>query len=356
VIVGNHRDAWIYGGVDPSSGSAALMELARALGELKRTGWRPRRSIVFASWDAEEFTLTSSTEWGEQNEAMLRSHAVAYLNVDSAASGHSFAVAAVPALNRLLTEVAQAVRDPIGRIPVASVARAKRASGALPTGAGKDLVSNRLGSGSDYTVFLNFLGVPVADLTFDGDYGVYHSIYDNHNWVARIGDPGFRYHVALVRIWGLTALRLACADAIPLDYEPYAARIEEFTAELERELNAMPEAGQATLADVRAAAVELRQAAVGFNASRDQALANLDTATLDALDRRLIQVERAFTDPAGLHGRPWYRHLIFAPKYTYAPELLPGIAEAIDERNPQRISQEVRRLTAAIRRAAGALR
>jgi N-acetylated-alpha-linked acidic dipeptidase len=356
VIVGNHRDAWIYGGVDPSSGSAALMELARVLGDLKRGGWRPRRSIVFASWDAEEFTLTSSTEWGEQNEAKLRSHAVAYLNVDSAASGHNFAVAAVPAMNRLLTEVAQAVRDPIGRIPVASVARAKRASGALPTGAGKDLVSNRLGSGSDYTVFLNFLGVPVADLTFDGDYGVYHSIYDNHNWVARIGDPGFRYHVALVRIWGLAALRLACADSIPLDYEPYATRIEEFIGELERDLAEGPDAGPGVLAETRSAALELRDAAVQFNISRDKALLSLDRATLDALDRRLLQVERAFTDPAGLRGRPWYRHLIFAPKHTYAPELLPGIAEAIDERNPQRVAQEAKRLTAAIRRAAAVLR
>jgi len=356
VIVGNHRDAWIYGGVDPSSGSAALMELARTLGDLKRAGWRPKRTIVFASWDAEEFTLTSSTEWGEQNEAILRSHAVAYLNVDSAASGRDFAVAAVPALNRLLTEVAQAVRDPLARIPVASVARSKHTSGALPTGASKDLVSNRLGSGSDYTVFLNFLGVPVADLTFDGEYGVYHSIYDNHNWVARIGDPGFRYHATLVRIWGLTALRLACADSIPLDYEPYAARIEEFTGELERELSALPDAGPAVLAEVRTAAIELREAAVRFNTSRDEALLRQDTETLDALDRRLIQVERALTDPAGLRTRPWYRHLIFAPKYTYAPELLPGIAEAIGERNPQRIAQEVKRLTAAIRRAAAAMR
>ena len=356
VIVGNHRDAWIYGGVDPSSGSAALMELAQTLGELKRAGWRPRRSIVFASWDAEEFTLTSSTEWGEQNEAMLKSHAVAYLNVDSAASGHNFAVAAVPALNRLLTEVAQEVRDPIARIPVASVARSKRAGGALPTGGGRELVNNRLGSGSDYTVFLNFLGVPVADLSFDGDYGVYHSIYDNHNWVARIGDPGFRYHLALVRIWGLAALRLACADAIPLDYEPYAARIEEFAGELDRQLAGTPGVDADALSDVRAAALELREAAVRFNANRDQALMNHDAATLGALDRRLLQVERAFTDPAGLHGRPWYRHLIFAPKYTYAPEPLPGIAEAIEARNPERIAQETQRLTAAIRRAAVVLR
>ncbi len=219
VIVGNHRDAWIYGGVDPSSGSAALVELARTLSELARSGWRPKRSILFASWDAEEFTLTSSTEWGEQHQARITEGAVAYLNVDSAASGPAFNATAVPALNRLILEAAQAVRDPASGIPVAAAFRDRRAiGGSLPTGSAHELVDNRLGSGSDYTVFLNHLGIPVADLTFDGPYGVYHSIYDTHAWVARIGDPGFRYHATLVQLWGLLVLRLANAAALPLDY------------------------------------------------------------------------------------------------------------------------------------------
>jgi len=236
VIVGNHRDAWVYGGVDPSSGSAALMELARTLGELKRGGWRPSRSILFASWDAEEFTLTSSTEWGEQHESSLQRNAVAYLNVDSAASGPNLAVAAVPALNAVIEEAAMIVRDPQTGLTLAARARDKttRERGALPTGAGDGVINNRLGSGSDYTVFLNFLGIPIADLSFDGPYGVYHSMYDNHDWVARIGDPGFRYHVALVQLWGLVTLRLAQADVVPLDYVPYAQRIGEFTKEVNR--------------------------------------------------------------------------------------------------------------------------
>src|SRR5262249_33507042 len=163
VIVGNHRDAWVYGGVDPSSGTASLMELARSLGALAAQGLRPKRTIVFANWDAEEFTLTSSTEWGEQHARELGEHAVAYLNVDSAASGAEFKASAVPALNRVVSQSVRDVLDVRADDP--------------------QLVTNRLGSGSDYTVFLNFLGVPIADVSFTGPYGVYHSIYDNHLWV-----------------------------------------------------------------------------------------------------------------------------------------------------------------------------
>jgi N-acetylated-alpha-linked acidic dipeptidase len=354
VIVGNHRDAWIYGGVDPSSGSAALMELARTLGELKRSGWQPRRTIVFASWDAEEFTLTSSTEWGEQHEETLRGHAVAYLNVDSAASGPNFTVTAVPALNRVLGEAAGVVRDPVRRITIAAASRDRvsRERGVLPTGSTNELVDNRLGSGSDYTVFLNFLGVPVADLSFDGPYGVYHSIYDNHNWVARIGDPGFRYHGALVRLWGVVALRLTEADALPLDYEPYAERIEEFAKDLERRWPA----GIPGLAGVSTAASEMRSAAQSFNQRRSEALAKADRTALDVLNRRVLAVERALLSSEGIPGRPWYRHLVYAPRFTYAPELLPGVAEAMDGNDRERAERQANTLEKAIRRAAELLR
>src|SRR4029078_12218478 len=183
VIIGNHRDAWIYGGVDPSSGTASMMDLARSLGALLRAGVRPKRSIVFASWDAEEFTLTSSTEWGEQHEADLRRHAIAYLNVDSSTSGPDFKAAAVPALNRVVFQSARDVLDLRGDEGQIAV--------------------NRLGSGSDYTVFLNFLGVPIADLSFTGPYGVYHSVYDNHLWMKKFGAPGFQRHVWMTQILGV---------------------------------------------------------------------------------------------------------------------------------------------------------
>jgi len=354
VIVGNHRDAWIYGGVDPSSGSAALMELARTLGELKGTGWQPKRSILFASWDAEEFTLTSSTEWGEQHELSLMSNAVAYLNVDSAASGPNFSAAAVPALNRLITDAAGDVRDPKTSKTIAAsvLARKTRERGALPTGGAGELVNNRLGSGSDYTVFLNFLGVPVADLSFDGPYGVYHSIYDNHNWVSRIGDPGFLYHVSLVQIWGLMAMRLADADVIPFDYVPYGQRISEFARDLERRWS-----GDASpLLRVREAAGEFERAAADLNAQRDSALGRESRADIDSLNRRLLAVERAFLDREGIPGRPWYRHQIYAPKFTYAPELLPAVSEALDAGDRSRAALHATRLADIIRRATATLR
>ncbi len=353
VILGNHRDAWIYGGVDPSSGSAALMEVARGLGELTKTGWRPKRTIVFASWDAEEFTLTSSTEWGEQHEARLRQGAVAYLNVDSAASGPHFSAAAVPALNALIAEAAGVVRDPRARVPIAAVSRERSAAdrGALPTGEARELVNNRLGSGSDYTVFLNFLGVPIADLSFDGPYGVYHSIYDNHNWVSRLGDPGFRYHVAMVQLWGVIAMRLANADVIPLDYEPYARAIASFITEVDRR-----GPSSALLTEARAAVTELEQAARAFNRERVAALARSDKDAMSRLNARLLLVERALLDPDGIPGRRWYRHQIYAPKFTYAPELLPGVAEALDASDPDRATRQSARLTSALKRAAAALR
>jgi N-acetylated-alpha-linked acidic dipeptidase len=347
VIVGNHRDAWIYGGVDPSSGSAALMELARTLGALANGGTRPKRTILFASWDAEEFTLTSSTEWGEQHERELQEHTVAYLNVDSAASGPNFGAAAVPALNRLIGEVAAEVRDPVARIPVAAAwrAHARKERGTLPTGGGGELVNNRLGSGSDYTVFLNFLGVPIADLSFDGPYGVYHSVYDNHHWVSRIGDPGFRYHAAMVRIWGLLALRLANAEVLPLDYAAYAGRILEFIKGIDGRY-------AAELAPARAAADRFAAAAAAVAREMEQASG---TASAGGLNRRLMAVERAFLDPEGIPGRPWYRHQIYAPKFTYAPELLPAVAEAVARGDAAHISFQARRLALAIDRAATAL-
>jgi len=334
VIVGNHRDAWVYGGVDPSSGTASMMELARSLGALARQGVRPKRTIVFANWDAEEFTLTSSTEWGEQHARELGVRAVAYLNVDMATSGPDFTVSAVPALNHL---VAQSARDVLD----------------VKTEEAK-LVTNRLGSGSDYTVFLNFLGVPIADLSFTGPYGVYHSIYDNHSWMNKFGDPGFRRHAAMARVWGVMALRLANADVVPLDYRATAARVREFVSE------ATEAARPADRPALRAAA----DAAEKFAAAADQAGRRVDAmlaagppaaAAGAAADSMLIRAERAFLDPAGIPDRPWYRHLLYAPKPTYAAEVLPGVTEAIEAGDRKRLDDQVARLAAALTRAAAIL-
>ena len=352
VVLGNHRDAWVYGGVDPSSGSASMMELARALGSLAKDGIKPKRTIVFASWDAEEWTLTSSTEWGEQYEEELRDKAVAYLNVDSSASGANFTAAAVPSLNRFIAEAASAVPDPASGVPITDAwkTRGMKERGSLPTGAGDDLVNNRLGSGSDYTVFLNFLGVPIVDMAFDGPYGVYHSMYDNHQWVSRIGDPGFRYHAAMTRLWGVMAMRLANADLLPLDYRPYAARVDEFLNDVERRWPAN------RFERARAASGRFAAAAADAATRGASALAKNDRTALDGINRALMRAERALLDMRGIPGRPWYRHQIYAPKPTYAPEVLPGVAEAVDANDAPRVRQQEENLAAALDRAAAVLK
>lgn len=343
VIVGNHRDAWVYGGVDPATGSASLMELARTLGDLARQGFRPKRTIVFASWDGEEFALTGSTEWGEQHEKELAEHAVAYINVDSAASGTTFNAFAVPSLNRLVTEAADSVVDPeTGR----SIAAAARRS--------SDLVNNRIGTGSDYAVFLNFIGVPIADLSFNGPYGVYHSVYDNHAWVQKFGDPGFRYQLTMTRLWGIIALRLANADVLPIDYRPYASRVRDFVEELRSNQPAQR----------RSSLLLLREAASRFAKAADAAGGRIDTilassgetdARLASINKALMAAERAFISVDGLKGRPWYRHLVYAPKPSYAAEILPGVAEAITTGEPRRVAEELERLVAALDRASAIL-
>jgi N-acetylated-alpha-linked acidic dipeptidase len=204
-------------------------------------------------------------------------------------------------------------------------------------------------------VFLNHLGIPAADLSFDGPYGVYHSIYDNHNWVAKIGDPGFRYHVALVQLWGVATLRLAEADIIPLDYEPYAAAMATFADDLERRGGGeVLKSGD--FAPLRAAIGEMNSAAQALNSARDTALARGDGAAAAAINRKLMLVERALLDPAGIPKRPWYRHQIYAPKYTYAPELFPGVAEAIEAADAIRARAQLRALVDAIQRAAAAMK
>ena len=359
VIVGNHRDAWVFGGVDPSGGTAVLLELGRTLGSMWREGWRPKRSILFASWDGEEYALTSSTEWGEEQGDWLRERAVAYLNVDSGASGRDFVVGSTPSLMRLLSEAAHAVRDPASGASVGAIARDRRAAerGVVATESADEIVQDRLGGGSDYTVFLNRLGIPSADLAFDGPFGVYHSIYDTHQWVARFGDPGFRYHAALTQIWGLAALRLAQADALPLDPQASARSVMRFIDDVERRLPIIARDGArggSMLKDARSAAEEFGKSAQLFARLRDSALAHEGNGLGD-MNRRVLTLERAFIDAEGLPGRTWYRHLIHAPRPTYEPEVLPGLDAAIEARDERLLRAQEARLVTALRRASARL-
>ena len=321
VIAGNHRDAWLYGGVDPSSGSAVMMEMARALGSLARNGMRPLRTIILASWDAEEFGLTSSTEWGEEHERELRDKAIAYLNVDAAVSGPDFFARAVPSLARVVAESA---------------------------GVPESAIDTRIGAGSDYTVFLNFVGIPVVDMRFQGPYGVYHSAYDTHEWVSRFADPRFLRHATLTRIWAVLALRLANADLLPLDAVRYASQVGDF-------LDEVTGRGSVRLDRASSALKRFQAVASAHAAASHQALDRNDQEALDAANRALMDVEPALVDGSGLRGRPWYRHLIYAPAFTYRPQVLPGISEAIEARVPARLAEEERRLADALERAANAL-
>jgi N-acetylated-alpha-linked acidic dipeptidase len=354
VIVGNHRDAWVFGGVDPSTGTAAMLELIRVLGTMRREGWQPRRSLLFASWDAEEFGLTSSTEWAEEHAEWLKGRAVAYLNVDSAASGSRFVAGASASLMRVVADAAGAVRDPSADVSVLSAARAHDAA---DRGATDDaltaVVEDRLGGGSDYTVFLNHLGVPSADLAFDGPDPMYHTLFDTHEYVERMADPGFSYTTTLARLMGVAALRLSAAEVVPIDPVAIAASVAAYLREMRGRAPAA--GGEVSLRAVDAAVGDLARAAQSFETARGSALEAGDRARYLDLNRRLLQLERSFVDDSGLPGREWYRHVLMAPGRSYQPMVLPGLAEALDSGDSSRFQAQAERLAAALRRAAALL-
>jgi N-acetylated-alpha-linked acidic dipeptidase len=365
VLIGNHRDAWVYGGVDPVSGTASMLELTRALGNLKRQGLRPRRTIIACSWDGEEYALTGSTEWGEQFSDQLSHNLVAYLNVDESVSGAattagpeglSFDPSAVASLAPMLVEATAGVRAPSGKsLAEAWLSTWTRDHKAAPP-ALYDMVETRIGSGSDHTVFLNHLGRPVINLGFTGDYGVYHSGYDDHYWMEQIGDPSFEYHTTVSRIWGLTALRLANADILPFDFEFNATALQHFLSELETRAHIDPtvlqlQALHAHLADFGQAGRELHE-----TTAKDLASGAASAQQIRHLNEQLLQVESNWLDPAGIPGRPWFRHLLYAARYTYAHLEYPGLTEAAEGAQWQRAAEQAKILDAAIVRNAQFLR
>jgi N-acetylated-alpha-linked acidic dipeptidase len=366
VLLGNHRDAWVYGAVDPSSGTASMMELTRALGELKERGIRPRRTIMVCSWDGEEYALTGSTEWGEQFADDLKKKLVAYLNVDESVAGAattagpeglSFSPAAVASLAPMLVEASKDVRAPSGK----SLYEAWRATAMrdLKTGSppfDSALVETRIGSGSDHTVFLNHLGRPVINLSFTGDYGVYHSMYDDYYWMSHIGDPLFEYHVALTRIWGIVALRLANADVLPFDFGFNAAALEQFLRELEQEnrgelRHLSLKRLHARISEFEKAGSLLRDATV-----RDPLSGSASAEKIQRLNQQLMQVESNWLDPAGIPGRPWFQHLLYSSRYTYAHLEFPGLTEAVEKQDWKLVRQQATLLEKALKRNTELLR
>lgn len=357
VAGGNHHDAWVYGAVDPNSGTATLLEAARGLGALVKQGWRPRRSIVLAAWDAEEQGLIGSTEWVEGNARELAA-AVVYFNVDSAVSGPNFSASAVPSLKQFVRDVAKAVPSPKGG-NVYEVWRAQKEKErreqqerAAPdrrrtTAAPQDVPVGDLGSGSDYTPFLQHLGVPATDVSSGGPYGVYHSVFDNFQWFRQNADPEFRYLQQMARVYGVQVLRMANADVLPFDYENYGREIAEYVREAQTKADVKFSRGVLNLAPVLDAANKLATAGRGI------ATAQRDPRTPPAaLNRALREAERAFLLPEGLPGRPWFRHAIYAPGiYTgYAAVVLPGVNEAVTAGDLERARTQAAAVTAAIER------
>jgi N-acetylated-alpha-linked acidic dipeptidase len=366
VVAGNHRDAWVYGAVDPNSGTAAMLETVHGVGELLKSGWKPKRTMIFGSWDGEEEGLIGSTEWAEQHESELAG-APAYFNMDVAVSGSKFGASAVPSLKQFLRDIAKSVPSPKGgtvyeawqkvdqpglastQSPAEAIGDTRR----MPTANLKgDAPVGDLGSGSDYSAFQQHLGVPSTDISSTGPYGVYHSVFDNFAWFKKFGDPDFVYEQQMARVFGLEALRMADADVLPYDYEEYGKEIAAYLDTAKKRAEA--KLGEHTL-DMNA----VTAAAKHFQEAGAKILAKQKNPPRDSarLNRALLGAERALLVPEGLPHRPWFRHAIYAPgEYTgYAAVVIPGVNEALDKADAERARQQLAVLTAALERAAKVL-
>jgi N-acetylated-alpha-linked acidic dipeptidase len=350
IVLGNHRDAWVFGGVDPSSGTASMMEMTRAFGALLKQGVRPRRTLVFCSWDGEEVGLTGSTEWGEQFGEELQKKAVAYINVDSSVSGPDFDGSAVGSLAPMLIETTHSLEDPSG-VSLYEAWKNARAKKNKDSGDGPAtdfvLADTRIGSGSDHTVFLNYVGIPVIGLSFDGSYGVYHSAYDNFYWMNHFGDPGYRYHTLASNLWGVLALRLANADLLPFDFDSYAQNVRAFV----KDLSKGRDVSQVDLKSLMLKLAEFEAAGRKLNATISTVLASKSTKTfLNSANQSMLQVERNWLNPEGIPGRPWFKHMLYGARFTYAHLELPGLTEAVEQGDWQRANQQAHILQAAVDR------
>lgn len=401
VIRGNHRDGWVNGADDPISGMVALMEELRGLAELLKTGWRPKRTIVYAGWDAEEQGLIGSTEWVEAHADELRRHAVAYINTDANGRGY-LGMGGSHGLQRFINDVARDIRDPETGLSVwkrhqlAALAQARSAEERGRLRGDSDLRIEALGSGSDFTPFLQHLGVATLNLGFGGEGGdgIYHSIYDNVPHYTRFTDTSFVYGRALAQTVGSAVLRLANADVLPFHFGGLSETVARYSDEVKallasrreeaRERNRQLDEGVFAATDdprvplqpparmevapaINFAPLENAVSALRESAERwEAAYARVGATGAGAREANAVlkDVERALTSPDGLPRRPWYRHLIYAPGfYTgYGVKTLPGVREAIEqgdwaeaERETGRVAERILDAARRINEAAGAL-
>ncbi len=393
VLRGNHHDAWVFGAEDPISGMVSLLEEARALGQLARSGWKPKRTIVYCAWDGEEEGLLGSTEWVEAHADELRQKAVAYINTDGYGRGF-VGMGGSHSLQRFMNDVAKDITDPETGLSVWKRRQLKgiadehrteerstlRGKSTLPLGA--------LGSGSDYTAFLDHAGIASLNLGYGGedDGGIYHSIYDSFTWFTRFSDTSFVYGKTLAQTVGTAVLRLADAEILPYRFGDLASTAGTYGDELEELLHAMQvdarELDQAIAEGLYEAINDPRRPSVpptpeehpphlnfaplknaldrltASAAATDSLLGRIRSGGSPELDQQstaminhmLIESERKLTDPEGLSNRPWFRHLLYAPGfYTgYGVKTMPGIREAIEQKEWDLAEKEIVRLARAL--------
>lgn len=359
IILGNHRDAWVYGAVDPSSGSAALMELARVFGALLKTGWRPRRTIVLASWDAEEYGLVGSTEWVEDNKAWLDKEGTVYINTDVAVSGPHFTTNATPSLNRLLYTIASEIEDPRTGKTLLDAWRADSKVGEY-----ENPPIGLLGSGSDFVAFLDHVGIASLDIGFYGDYGVYHSNYDSFHWMKKFGDPEFLYHQTMVKFLGLLALRLTDSPILPLYPTDYSDELAKYVDTLHTF------AAPHSFPRLQSALEKLQKTTRRFEHRRQRLedrvaeyesldkLPGVLSKRVAAANSRLTYFERGFIDEEGIKGREWFKHVVYAPGLWtgYSSQVFPAIVESIEAKDYKQALHAEERAAWALRQAAERLK
>jgi N-acetylated-alpha-linked acidic dipeptidase len=392
VIRGNHHDGWVNGAEDPIAGTIAELEEARALGVLVQQGWKPKRTIIYAAWDGEEPALLGSTEWVEAHADELAQHAVSYLNTDG--NGRGFLGAGGShTLERLVNDVARDVTDPETNLSVwkrlqLATIRYGDADERRDARSRQDLHIGALGSGSDFTPFLQHAGVPSMSIGFGGEDGggIYHSIYDDFYWYTHFSDTSFVYARTLAQMVGTTIMRQADAELLPMDFQNLAETVRGYLSELQklrdsrasdieernRELDegayaAVSDPHDPTIAPPRRTVAPhldfsalqnaidaLEHAASDYEkavqAASENGGAALSRPAVAGVNAKLIQAEHALTSASGLPGRPWYRHLLYAPGlYTgYGVKTMPAAREAIEQGNWNQANTEMKRIAAAI--------
>jgi N-acetylated-alpha-linked acidic dipeptidase len=400
VIRGNHHDGWVNGAGDPISGASPELEEARALGELLKQGWKPQRTIIYCFWDGEEPALLGSTEWAEFHDKELKEHAVAYFNSDGNSRGF-FRAEGSHSLENFVNSVAKDVEDPetkmtvwqrarlAGRLRTGGPGAAAAQEGAADSRTRPDSRIGALGSGSDYTVFIDHLGVASVNLGFGGEDeggGQYHSIYDDFYWYTHFQDTDFAYGRALAQTAGTMVMRMADADVIPYQFADEADTIHNYVTEVKKladTLRTQIKERNADIADgAYKAAADPKKVSVPPSvepvpkyfdfAPLDQALDDMTAAAGEydkaftvhaasagpSVNTELMQTQRALTDPDGLPNRPWFENMIYAPGfYTgYGVKTLPAVREAIEQKEWTIVDAQIARTAAAIEREVDVLK